>query len=125
MTKERAKSELKRAVQVLDIPANHAADYCSFLRFVKDRYSLSRRELATAAKVQASVIADILAGKSGYALDRFQISRLVCFIERMKPTLGFTRRDGGRLIPRDMKHPEYGTFGAPYRLLTGFKAPRK
>jgi len=124
MTKERAASELKRGVQVLGIPANHAVDQVFFLRFVKDRYSLSRRELATAARVKPSIVADILAGKSGYALDRFQIARLVCFIECMKPTLGFTRRDGGRLIPRDMKHSD-GSFQASYRLLRGFKASFK
>lgn len=124
MIKERAKSELKRSIKILGIPASHAADQCSFLRFVKDQYSLSRRELATAAKVRPSIIADILAGKSGYALDRFQIARLVCFIERMRPSIGFTRRDGGRLIPRDMKHPD-GSFQAPYRLLRGFQASFK
>jgi hypothetical protein len=124
MIKERAKSELKRAIQVLEIPANHAADQSSFLRFIKDRYGLSRRELATAAKVRPSIIADILAGKSDYALDRFQIARLVCFIDRMRPSTGFVRRDGGRLIPRDMKYPG-GTFQASYRLLRGFQASFK
>jgi hypothetical protein len=123
MRYDSAEKQLSRGIRLLSLSVENPEQTC-FLRAIKNKYNYSRRELATATKVSHSVVADILAGKHRYMLDIYEIARLVCFVQRMMPTTGFIRRDGGRLIPHDMKNWN-GTYGAPYRLLTGFRAPRK